>query len=239
MSSLAIEITNLRFRWPKQNTECLAIPHWQVFAGETVFLHGQSGSGKSTLLALLGGVACPQSGSIRLMGQEFSSQKSTWRDRFRADHIGFIFQQFNLLPWLSAWDNVVLSCEFSNLRKQQAIDVFGSVDQQARTLLMHLDLAEELWYKLAGNLSVGQQQRVAVARALMGKPALIVADEPTSSLDAKRQKYFIDLLLNEIVKANSTLLFVSHDTGLAEHFNRQIALPSINQADENILESVN
>lgn len=227
MSEPAIRVSELVYRWPRQAAPCLDLPLLEIAAGEKVFLHGPSGSGKSTLLALLGGVASPQSGRIRLLGRDQTALSGRARDRFRADHIGFLFQQFNLLPWLSAVDNVLLPCTFSTRRKQRA----GSDPRrEAERLLGHLDLASELWRKPAGELSVGQQQRVAAARALIGQPEILIADEPTSALDAERQQIFIDLLLREAAAVGAALVFVSHDQRLAEHFDRRIGLHDINRA---------
>lgn len=221
----ALSIVNLVYRWPRQQTVCLDIPRFDIVAGERVFLHGPSGGGKSTLLGLLGGVAVPEKGAIELLGQNITALSGHSRDRFRADHIGFIFQQFNLLPWLSAIDNVLLPCTFSARRKQRA----GNPRDEAARLLTHLDLAPDLWHKPAGELSVGQQQRVAAARALIGRPEILIADEPTSALDAPRQQIFIDLLLAEAKADGAALLFVSHDERLAAHFDRKVALAEINR----------
>jgi putative ABC transport system ATP-binding protein len=224
MSSL--RITNLVFRWPRQAAPCLNIAHLELAAGERVFLHGPSGSGKSSLLGLLGGVALPEQGAIELLGTDITRLGGRARDRFRAEHIGFLFQQFNLLPWLSALDNVLLPCTFSPRRRVRA----GKSPQvEAERMLRHLDLDAELWRKPAGELSVGQQQRVAAARALIGRPQILIADEPTSALDAERQQAFIDLLLQESAAVGATLVFVSHDQRLAGHFDRAIALDDINR----------
>ncbi len=225
MTSGALRIRDLLYRWPRRRDACLDIPALEIAAGERVFLHGPSGSGKSTLLALLGGVTLPERGSIELLGQTTSALGGRARDAFRADHIGFVFQQFNLLPWLSALDNVLLPCTFSAPRKRRA----GDPSAEAARLLTHLDLACGLWRKPASDLSVGQQQRVAAARALIGRPEIIIADEPTSALDAPRQQAFIDLLLGEAAAAGATLLFVSHDARLATHFDRVLALGEINR----------
>lgn len=222
----ALTIVDLVYRWPRQPAPCLDIGHLAIEASERVFLHGPSGGGKSTLLALLGGVALPERGSIVLLGCETTRLSSRQRDAFRAHHIGFIFQQFNLLPWLSAVDNVLLPCTFSALRRQRA----GDTRAEAARLLNALDLAPDLWQKAAGELSVGQQQRVAAARALIGRPEMVIADEPTSALDAPRQQIFIDLLLHEVAAAGAALLFVSHDVRLAAHFDRTLALDEINRA---------
>ncbi|NWG32428.1 MAG: ABC transporter ATP-binding protein [Rhodocyclaceae bacterium] len=224
MSALVLD--QLLFRWPRQAAPCLDIAHFEVAAGERVFLHGPSGSGKSTLLGLLGGVAVPERGRVALLGEDLVRLPNRARDAFRADHIGFVFQQFNLLPWLSALDNVLLPCTFSARRRARA----GRPNEEAARLLTELDLAPELWSKPAALLSVGQQQRVAAARALIGRPEILIADEPTSALDAERQQVFIDLLLNEAAAVGATLLFVSHDIRLAAHFDRVVALAEINRA---------
>ena len=223
----ALRITDLVFRWPRQAQICLDIARFELAAGERVFLHGASGSGKSTLLGLLGGVALPQQGRIELLGTDITRLGSRDRDRFRADHIGFLFQQFNLLPWLPALDNVLLPCTFSARRRERA---GADPRAEAERLLRHLDLDTASWRKPAGELSVGQQQRVAAARALIGRPEILIADEPTSALDAERQQAFIDLLLQESAAVGPALVFVSHDQRLAGHFDRSIALHDISTA---------
>ncbi|MES1162446.1 MAG: ATP-binding cassette domain-containing protein, partial [Rhizobacter sp.] len=145
---------------------------------------------------------------------------------FRADHVGYIFQQFNLLPYLSVIDNVLLPCRFSALRAQRA----GVPHRAAESLLARVGLAQALWSRPAAQLSVGQQQRVAAARALIGTPELVIADEPTSALDAPLRDGFMDLLLGECRAAGSTLVFVSHDERLAARFDRRLSLPEINRA---------
>jgi putative ABC transport system ATP-binding protein len=224
----ALTLTDLIYHWPRQPAPCLDIPCFEIAAGERVFLYGPSGGGKSTLLAVLGGVAAPSAGSVTLLGQRIDTLSGHKRDRFRADHIGFIFQQFNLLPWLSALDNVLLPCTFSAHRQARA----GNAKESAAQLLGHLDLAPDLWQRPAAELSVGQQQRVAAARALIGRPEILLADEPTSALDAPRQQRFVDLLLAETRAAGAALLFVSHDDRLATHFDRHVALDEINRATQ-------
>jgi len=221
-----ITLADVVFRWPRQPAPCLDIPRLEIAAGERVFLYGPSGGGKSTLLNLIGGVAMPERGRVELLGTNLTALPARRRDAFRADHIGFVFQQFNLLPWLSALDNVLLPCTFSARRLECA----GDAQREAGRLLSRLDLAPALWSKPAAELSVGQQQRVAAARALIGKPEILIADEPTSALDAERQQAFIDLLLAEASAAGAALLFVSHDTRLAAHFDRVVALAGINRA---------
>lgn len=221
-----IALADLVFRWPRQPLPCLDIAHFSIAAGERVFLHGPSGSGKSTLLAVLGGVALPERGRVSLLDQDITRLSGRARDAFRAAHIGYIFQQFNLLPWLSALDNVLLPCTFSARRRQRVADPTAT----AQRLLEHLDLARRFWHMPAAELSVGQQQRVAAARALIGKPEILIADEPTSALDAPRQQAFIDLLLAETAAVGACLLFVSHDERLARHFDRVLSLSDINRA---------
>jgi len=225
-----IEIRDLRFAFPGSSSEVLAIDTLSVNAGETVFLHGPSGSGKSTLLALLAGVLVPSSGSVRVLGTAWSHLRSAERDRFRADHVGVIFQQFNLLPYLGVLDNVLLACRFSPRRTARAAEAEGSAAVAAQALLREVGLEEALWRRPAAQLSVGQQQRVAAARAVIGGPELILADEPTSALDEARRRSFVDLLLAECTAARTTLVFVSHDERLATRFDRRIALAEINRA---------
>jgi putative ABC transport system ATP-binding protein len=224
-----IALEDVVYAWPGHEP-CLDIPRFELMPGERVFLHGPSGSGKSTLLNLIGGVLTPRAGRVRVLGRDFSGLGSAVRDRLRAGHIGFIFQQFNLIPYLSALDNVLLPCRFSAQRQERARQGAGSMRAAAERLLTHLDLGHELWRKQATALSVGQQQRVAAARALIGQPELVVADEPTSALDEGRQLAFLELLRAECDAAGAALLFVSHDRRLAEHFQRELALGEINRA---------
>lgn len=228
-STPVIELQDLCFAWPKQAT-LLDIEAFRLEPEQSLFLKGPSGSGKTTLLGLLGGVHLPQSGSIRLLGHDLSTLSASARDRFRVDHSGFIFQQFNLLPFLSVLDNVLLPCQFSKLRKQRAIERHGSIQTAAQTLLCDLGLATQLHQQLAGELSIGQQQRVAAARALIGQPKLVIADEPTSALDADSREAFLQLLFAECKAAGASLLFVSHDQSLATLFDHSIDLTQLNRA---------
>ncbi|MFK8332741.1 ABC transporter ATP-binding protein [Pseudomonas sp. BJa5] len=230
MSQALIELTDLGFAWPGQ-APLLDIPALRLQAGESLFLKGPSGSGKTTLLGLLGGVQKPDRGCIRLLGQDLAQLKLAARDRFRVDHTGYIFQQFNLLPFLSVRENVELPCRFSPTRARRASERHGSIDQAAATLLAHLGLKDPgLLARRADSLSIGQQQRVAAARALIGQPELVIADEPTSALDADTREAFIRLLFAECRDAGSSLLFVSHDQSLAPLFDRQLSLLELNRA---------
>ena len=226
-----IEITNLQFAWKKQAQPVLDIESLQVNECERVFLRGPSGSGKSTLLSLLAGVNAPQSGELKVLGQNLAKLGNAQRDQFRADHIGFIFQMFNLIPYLSVVENVTLPCRFSRKRKHKVLAQADSLEQEAIRLLGHLDMAhDDVLHKPVNELSVGQQQRVAAARALMGAPELVIADEPTSSLDADRRTAFIDLLFRECDSANATLIFVSHDNSLQAPFGRTIEFNQLNNS---------
>ena len=216
----AIAISNLAFRWRPADAFCLELANVTVDAGKSLFLHGPSGSGKSTLLNLIGGVLLPARGSVSLLGQSLGELSASRRDAFRADHLGFIFQQFNLIPYLSVLDNVLLPCRFSARRAKRV----SEPEAEARRLLAALDLDPALLSRPAAELSVGQQQRVAAARALIGQPEILIADEPTSALDAERQAAFVELLLSEARQAGSTVVFVSHDLRLATHFDHSLAL---------------
>jgi putative ABC transport system ATP-binding protein len=230
-----IEVQDLRFAWPASwgrgpVPDCIAIDRLIIAAGRTVFLHGPSGGGKSTLLGLMAGVLLPSAGSVSLLGTRWSDLSGARRDAFRADHLGYIFQQFNLLPYLSVLDNVLLPCRFSALRRERATQDGGAPGAAARDLLQRVGLAEALWTRPASQLSVGQQQRVAAARALIGRPEVVIADEPTSALDAALRDGFMDLLLEACRSSGGTLVFVSHDERLAARFDERLSLSDINRA---------
>ena len=196
-------------------------------AAQRVFVHGPSGSGKSSLLSLLAGVVVPQRGTLRILGTEISRLSGPARDAFRADHVGIVFQMFNLVPYLSMVENVTLPCRFSRRRRRQ-VDERGGAEREAARLLAHLDLGEEAEAERAvTRLSVGQQQRVAAARAIIGRPEIVLADEPTSALDAERREAFLTLLFRECASEDATLLFVSHDRGLERFFDRTLALTDL------------
>jgi putative ABC transport system ATP-binding protein len=224
----AIDCQRLRFAWPRAEADCIHIESFSVAPGEALFLHGPSGCGKSTLLSLLAGVLKPQAGNVELLGTAWSSLSASQRDKRRADHVGYVFQQFNLLPYLSVLDNVLLPCRFSASRAGAATRQAGSPQAAARALLGAMGLDGTLLQRPATALSVGQQQRVAAARALIGQPELVIADEPTSALDEDRRERFVDVLLAACRQARSALVFVSHDRSLAARFDRRVSLPEIN-----------
>ncbi len=220
---LVLHLQGLRYQWRPQSTEALAFADLQLNAKEHLLIRGSSGSGKTTLLNILAGILLPTQGEVRVLGQALPAMTAAARDRFRADHLGIIFQQFNLLPYLSVIDNIQLPCHFSARRRQQA----GHLPERTRELLAHLQLPENVCQRPVTELSVGQQQRVAVARALMGNPELILADEPTSALDTLNRDSLIELLLQEAQAQGSTLIMVSHDPAFSQMFKRVIDLPHL------------
>ena len=230
MADPLLDLQGVRFAWPGSPGDCLDIDALRVQAGDTVFLHGPSGCGKSTLLSLMAGVLLAGHGRVVLQGRDWRGLGAAARDRHRVDHVGLIFQQFNLLPYLGVLDNVLLPCRFSRQRRAAAERRSGSAEADAQAWLRAMGLAPALWQRPAMALSVGQQQRVAAARALVGQPALVIADEPTSALDEERRDSFLASLLAACAEAGSALVFVSHDQRVAARFGRQIALPRLNRA---------
>jgi putative ABC transport system ATP-binding protein len=222
-----VRVLEVRFAWPGRNAFALTIDRFVLAAGERLLLIGPSGSGKSTFLGLLCGILTPQAGSIEILGADIAGLSAAARDRYRAEHIGIIFQMFNLLPYGTVVDNVLLPLSFAAGRRRRAA-AKSSLEQEAARLLGRLGLEPDLVSGLtAAELSVGQQQRVAAARALIGSPELIVADEPTSALDRDRQADFLDLLFGEASAAGATLIMVSHDESLASRFDRVLRLDEI------------
>lgn len=227
---LAIELKQVNFTWPKQTTPTLVIEQLAIEPQQHVFIQGPSGCGKSTLLSLLTGIMIPQSGHISILETRLNRLSQAERDKFRARHIGYIFQQFNLLPYLSVLENVLLPCRFSRERKAKAERQNQSLEQQAKQLLTRLHLPTECFARPINELSIGQQQRVAAARALIGQPEIIIADEPTSALDQDNRQAFIQLLIEEANLSGATVIFVSHDSSLRPYFDVHVDLPAINQA---------
>ncbi|MBL8346983.1 MAG: ATP-binding cassette domain-containing protein [Rubrivivax sp.] len=227
-----LEVRDVRFAWPGEAGDLLVLDGFELAAGRRLFVNGPSGCGKSTLLGLLAGVLVAREGSVKLLGEDWARLPPAARDARRADHVGVIFQQFNLLPYLSALDNVLLPCRFSRRRAQRASSAraAGTPLAAARRLLQRVALPEALWTRPARQLSVGQQQRVAAARALIGAPELVIADEPTSALDSARRDEFMALLLGECAASGAALVFVSHDERLAAAFDQRLDLPNVNRA---------
>lgn len=228
-SAPVVAIRKLRFGWPG-HAPVIDIADFTIARGERVFLAGPSGSGKSTLLGLIGGVLQADAGDVAVLGHELSGMRTAERDRCRSDYVGFVFQLFNLLPYLSVMDNVTLTCRFSARRKARALRNSATPEEEAARLLNNLGMPADMHDRRVTDLSIGQQQRVAAARALIGAPELLIADEPTSALDHDLRHRFIDLLLSECDANESAILFVSHDLTLGPLFDRQVALTDINHA---------
>lgn len=222
-----LKLADVEYTWPGRLAFSLTVPQLSVSAGETVLLLGESGSGKSTLLSLICGTISPNRGAVTLAGTEITSLSRRARDRLRAEQIGVIFQQFNLLPFGSVLDNILLPLRFAPKRRKRA----GDAAAEAASLCAALGLPDDVVRMKASALSVGQQQRVAVARALIGQPQLIVADEPTSALDANSQSAFLDLLFKQTAVHNTSLLMVSHDPRLGDHFDRVLRIEDIAQTE--------
>ncbi len=221
-SSLAIAVRDLGFSWSRRQPPLLNIPLLEVPRGERLYIYGPSGCGKSSLLNLLAGVNTADQGQIQILGQDLQALSQRRRDRFRARHIGVIFQQFNLIPYLSVLDNVLLAAHFARLTLPPP-----ARRERALALLDGLGLSGDLATRGARHLSVGQQQRVAVARALISEPEILLADEPTSALDSDSRDAFMQVLLAVAERAGSTLVFVSHDRSLADHFDRSLDLRAL------------
>jgi putative ABC transport system ATP-binding protein len=212
--SLLVKIQNLKFSWDNR-TPLLNISCFEIKAGERVFIYGPSGSGKSTFLNLIAGVLNYSQGSIRILGTDLKNLSASQRDVFRGHHMGFIFQQFNLIPYLNVQENIELPLKFSSKRKNK----IQNIKEEILRLCTSLGI-ESLLERMPSQLSVGQQQRVAAVRALIGSPEIIIADEPTSALDQDFRDQFLELLLKEA--SSSSVLFVSHDRTLEKHFTKTL-----------------
>jgi putative ABC transport system ATP-binding protein len=222
-----INIQDLQFRYPSLDHDTLRISEFKIAKGERVFLYGPSGSGKTTFLEILAGILKAQSGKVEILGKDLAAFSNEQRDQFRAEHLGYVFQSFNLIPYLSVQENIELPMQLSAARRAR----IQNEDGQKIILQMceRLGIAGFL-KKRVTELSIGQQQRVAVARALYGRPDLILADEPTSSLDMDHRERFLQLMFELSEKHGTTVLFVSHDRSVQHLFSRALSLDSINQA---------
>jgi len=222
-----IRMSGVRFVWPGRDAFSLTVDAFSLPAAKRILLIGPSGSGKSTFLSLICGILAPQTGEIDILGTDITKLAAAGRDGFRAEHFGIIFQIFNLLPYGTVIDNVLLPLSFAPMRRKRATTK-GRAEDEAVRLLTCLGLEPHLTRgPSAANLSVGQQQRVAAARALIGSPEIVVADEPTSALDRNRQAAFLDLLFTQVSDAGATLIMVSHDETLAGRFDEVMRLETI------------
>jgi len=221
-----LHVDDVRYRWPGRASFGLHVPDLTLLRSETVLLLGESGSGKSTLLSLICGTIIAGSGKVSVAGADIAALPAGQRDQFRAEQIGLIFQQFNLLPFASVQDNILLPLQFAPNRRSRVDDLKA----EAGRLCRDLGLPDDVMTARASALSVGQQQRVAAARALIGTPPLIIADEPTSSLDAATQATFLELLFAQTRAHGTTLLMVSHDARLSDQFDRVLYMTDIAHA---------
>ena len=195
----------------------ISFPNIEVTEGQRILISGASGSGKSTLLNLMAGLDTDYNGQVQFLAQDWNALSAAQRQQLRADHIGIIFQSLNLIPYLSLIDNVELPARFSNVRRNAA-------DRSAAELLDSLGLHSAMHRRKPDQLSLGQRQRVAAARALYGAPKLILADEPTSALDAHNTQRFVDLLTDSMNLDNQSLVMVTHDLSVAAGFDCHIQL---------------
>ncbi len=226
----AIHLRDVVFAYPR-GPQILDIDEFRVSAGERAFLYGPSGGGKTTLLGILSGVLTPSSGTVRVLGQDFNRLSAAARDSVRGSSIGYIFQGFNLIPYLSTAENIALPCELHPQRRARIQS--ATIPHEVARLAHRLDIHAHLHAPVT-QLSVGQQQRVAIARAIIGAPPLLIADEPTSALDTDRRNSFLDLLTELTQESRATLLFVSHDRSLATHFDRTLSLATINRVVQQV-----
>ena len=218
---IQLEQVKKSFRLPGGETaDVLDVPAFALAEGEQCALEGQSGSGKSTLLHVISGIMRPDAGRVTIDGVDITRLDEARRDRVRADKLGLVFQQFNLLPGFTALENVLVAMSFGSGRPDR---------WRAADLLAAVGLSHRLHHKPA-ELSIGQQQRVAVARALANRPRAILADEPTASVDAAHQRQVIDLVRGTCTEQGVALLLVTHDPAVAAQFPRRLRLEDFNRA---------
>jgi putative ABC transport system ATP-binding protein len=216
-SSLLLE--GVQFAYGTKLPLVIDIDRFEMAAGESCFLYGPSGCGKTTLLGLIAGVLQAKQGRVTVLGEDLSKMRGAKRDAWRGSNIGYIFQMFNLIPYLNVRDNILLPTRLHSVRKADDLArIAGALGIEG---LLNRSVLE---------LSVGQQQRVAAARALIGAPPLVIADEPTSALDSAHRERFLELLLEQCKAAGAALLFVSHDQSLAPLFEKRLSLPDLNRA---------
>ena len=233
MTVAALELQNIEFSWPQQAKPLFAIAELTLQQGETLFIGGPSGCGKTSLLSLITGIQVAQQGTCRVLGTTMNRLSPSDRDLFRGEHLGLIFQQFNLLPFLTVQENIELPSKLFDRRFKKSTQLFGSVQAHVDRLCDALHLEPALRHRRANLLSVGEQQRVAAARALLGCPSLIVADEPTSALDEDNKIDFLNLLLSTASAQKTSVITVSHDMRIASNFDRVFLMPR--QESQNVL----
>jgi putative ABC transport system ATP-binding protein len=227
LSTLAISLKDMNYRYKNApaNYAGLSIAQWNVDITERVFLHGNSGTGKTTLLNLLCGILIPTSGNVSLFDNNISRLSNSQRDLFRAKNIGVVSQKFNLIPYLSVLKNIQLAAYFVKNSRPE-------VNNDVKTLLNALQLPNNIIHRPVNQLSAGQQQRIAIARALINNPRLLLVDEPTSALDTSAKNAFMDLLMQMCDNTKMTLVFVSHDASLSHHFDSNLDITSLSKTEE-------
>ena len=221
VSSPIIEIDQLTFGY-SDSPIVLSIEQWLIDEGQSVFIHGDSGSGKSTLLKLIAGILTPQTGSISVDNQQLATLTESQRDRFRARNVGWVFQSFNLIPYLSVTKNIEIANFFSGTQ-------IDELQQRILSMFEQLKLPSNLLNRPAGELSSGQQQRVAIIRALINQPKVLLVDEPTSALDNTSTIAFMNMLFELTKPLRTTLVFVSHDLSLSSYFDEVVDLQCLNR----------
>ncbi len=221
-----IVLNQVVFSYTTDSSRCvLNIPSWCVSDQEHVLLVGSSGSGKSTLLNLLSGLLIPSEGAMTVAGHTLEKMNGRERDKFRSTHIGYVAQNFNLIPYLSAADNIKLALHFGSNTSNKRFKV------EIVELLAQLNISQSHWNRPISQLSIGQQQRIAIARAIINKPKIIIADEPTSSLDQSNRDNFMSILMEATKTHDTTLIFVSHDLSLSRYFDRIDSMSDINKTE--------
>lgn len=225
MNHLVVDVQGVEFSYGASKPVC-QIKNFQLKKSENIFLYGPSGCGKSTLLGLISGVLNAKKGSLKILGHEFCNSSASFRDNLRGEKMGYIFQMFNLVPYLSVLDNIILPCQINKNRRAKFSSPNEMLDS-AKELIETFQINSIMGKKVT-EISIGQQQRVAAARALLGNPDLILADEPTSAMDLNLQTIFLERLLKQCEKQNTSLIFVSHDRSLSIMFSREVSFHEIN-----------
>lgn len=219
---MGLELRNVVKSYPDPSggiVRILDVPAFQLANGEQVVLRGSSGGGKTTLLNIIAGITAADSGEVILNGTDVARMPQASRDRFRARNIGYVFQNFNLLPAFTALENVLLGMSFGGR---------GANRSQAKGLLDRVGLAHRMSHRPT-QMSVGEQQRVSVARALAGQPQLLLADEPTANVDPVNQQSVLDLIRDTCREAQIMLLMVTHADEVAQQFSRVDRLGDVNR----------